>query len=69
MGGRQNQSGGGDSTHQMVKLGLDSVQIGEDVGVIVFQIVQNGRARAVVHKFGAFVEKGGVVFVGLNHKQ
>ncbi len=37
--------------------------------MIVFQIVQDGRAGAVVHKFGALVEKGGVVFVGLDHKQ
>src|SRR5690606_21600629 len=69
VGGTQNQPGGGDGTHQMVKLGLDGVQIREDISVIVFQIVQDGRAGAVVNKFGALVEKGGVVFVGLDHKQ
>ena len=56
----------GHGTHQMVELGLDGRQIGEDVGVIVFEVVQDGRARAVVHELGTLVEKGGVVLVGLD---
>ena len=53
----------------MVELGFYGGEIGEDVGVVVFQIVENGGARAVVDEFAAFVKKGGVVFVGFNHEK
>ena len=53
----------------MVELGLYRTQIGEDVGVVEFQIVQHGGTRAVMHEFGAFVEKGGVVFVGFDDEK
>src|SRR3546814_8343053 len=33
------------------------------------QIVQNGRARAVRNEFGALVEEGRIVFIGLDDEQ
>lgn len=43
--------------HEVVELGLYRAQVGEDVGVVEFQIVQHGGTRAIMHEFGAFVEK------------
>ncbi|CFN25634.1 Uncharacterised protein [Bordetella pertussis] len=67
--GRQHQLAvGRHRAHQVMELGLDGGQIGEDVGVIVFQVVQDGGARPVVHELRALVEKGRVVLVGLDHE-
>ena len=46
-----NQAGGGQGADKVVKLRFDSTQIGEDVGVIEFQIVQNDGARPVMDEF------------------
>ena len=59
---------GGHGAQQVVKLALNRSQIGEDVCVVKLQIVQHGRARAVVHEFAALVEKGGVVLISLDHE-
>src|ERR1044071_5372975 len=53
----------------MVELTLDRRKIVEDIGMIELEIVQHGRSRSVVDKLGAFVEEGGVVFVGFDHEQ
>jgi hypothetical protein len=37
--------------------------------VIVFKVVQNSRARSVVHELGSLIEKGGVVLVGFDDKK
>ena len=55
--------------YEVVELGLYRTQVGKDVGVVEFQIVQHGGTRAVMHKFGALVEKGGVVFVGFDDEK
>ena len=55
--------------HQMMELRLDRGQVGKDVGMVVFEIVQDRRARTVVHEFRALVEERGVVFVGLDHEE
>ncbi len=55
--------------NQMVELALDCSEIVKDVGVIEFQVVQHGCARAVMHELAALVEKGRVVFIGLDHEQ
>ena len=55
--------------YQMMELGLNGAQISKNVGVVEFQIVQNGGTRTVVYKFGAFIEKGGVVFVGFDDEE
>ena len=55
--------------HQMVELCLDGGQIGKDVRVIVFEIVEDAGARAVMHELRALVEVCGVVFVGLDHEE
>ncbi len=54
--------------NQMVKLTLDGGQIVEDVGMIKLEVIQDGRARAVVHELAALVKECSVVFVGFNHK-
>ena len=54
--------------HQVVKLALNGAQVVKDVGVVEFQVVQNGSSGPVVHKLAAFVKKRGVVFVGLDHE-
>src|SRR5690606_2812552 len=61
--------GGRDGTNQMMELSLDGSQIREDVGVIVFQIIENCGARPIVHKLRALVEECSVVFVGLDDEE
>ena len=55
--------------YQMMELGLNGAQIGKNVGVVEFKIVQNGGTRTVVYEFGAFVKKGSVVFVGFDNEE
>ena len=57
------------AAHQMMKLRFDGSEVGKDIGVIKFQVIQYRRARAVVHELGALVEKGRVVLVSFNHKK
>ena len=64
-----NQALLGHGADEMVELGLDGGKVGENVGVVVFEIVEDGGARAVVDEFAAFVEKCGVVFVGFDHEK
>ena len=53
----------------MMELRLDGGEVGEDVGVVEFEIVEYRGARPVVDELGALVEKGGVVFVGLDDEE
>ena len=53
----------------MVELRLDGAQAVEDVRVVVLQIVDDQRARTVMHELGATVEIRGVVFVRLHHEE
>ena len=55
--------------HQMMELGLDRRQVGKDVCVVVFQIVQHQRSRTVMYKLGALVEECSVVLIGLDDKE
>jgi hypothetical protein len=50
----------------VVELALDGGQVVKDVGVVELQVVQDGRARAVVDELAALVEEGGVVLVGFD---
>jgi hypothetical protein len=52
-----------------MELGLDRGQVGKDVGVIVLEVIQDRRARAIVHELRALVGERGVVFVGLDHEE
>jgi hypothetical protein len=54
--------------HQVVELALDRGHVGEDVGVVVLEVVEDRDQRAVVDELAALVEEGGVVFVGLDHE-
>ena len=60
------QAVAGHGAHQMVELGFDRRQVGKDVGVVVFEVVEDRRARPVVDELAALVEEGGVVLVGLD---
>jgi hypothetical protein len=53
----------------VVELGLDGADVREDVGVVVFQVVQHRRLGVVVDELGALVEEGGVVLVGFDHEE
>ena len=64
-----NQAVARDGAHEVVELGLDGGEVGENVGVVVFEVVQNGGTRAVVHELAALVEEGGIVFVGFDHEK
>ena len=58
----------GHRAQQQVELPLDRRDVRIDVGVIVLEVVQDRGARPVVHELRALVEKGGVVFVRLDHE-
>src|SRR5476649_2911838 len=47
----------GHGAHQMVELGLDRAQIGEDVGVIVFEVVEDGGLGVIVDELAALSKK------------
>ena len=49
-----------------MELAQDRIQVVVDVGVIEFDIVDRQSTRTVVDELGALVEKGGVVFIGLD---
>ena len=55
--------------HEMMELRLDRREIGEDVGVIVFEIVEDRGARPVVDELRALVEERRVVLVGLDDEE
>jgi hypothetical protein len=52
-----------------MELGLNGVQIRENVCVIVFKIVQNHGAWPVVNELGASIEVAGVVFVCFRNEE
>ena len=52
--------------HKVVELRLDAGQVGEYVGVVVFEVVEDHSARPVVDKLAALVEQRGVVLVGFD---
>src|ERR1700686_1445638 len=54
---------------QVLELPLDGRQIGVNVGVIVFEIVQHQGARPVVHEFRALVEERGIVLIGFDDEE
>ncbi|KIQ97464.1 hypothetical protein TI01_1009 [Lysobacter sp. A03] len=55
-------------SHQMVELALDRGHVGENVGVVELQIVEDRDQRAVVDELAALVEEGGVVLVRFDHE-
>src|SRR5690606_7365732 len=63
------QAAGRNGAHQVVELTLDGGQVLEDVRVVELQIVQDGRARAVVDELGTLVEEGAVVLVRLDDEE
>ena len=64
-----NQAVAGQGANEMVKLRFDRLDIRENIGMVVFEIVQRQRARVVVNELAALVEKRSVVFVGLDDEE
>ncbi len=56
------------AAHEVMELTLDRGHVGENIGVVVFEIVENRDLRAVVHELAALVEECGVVFVRFDDK-
>ena len=52
-----------------MELGLDGIQVGEDVGVVELEIIEDRGARMVMHELGTLVEKRRVVLIRFNHKK
>src|SRR5690606_59608 len=59
---------GWNSTHQVMKLRFYGVQVGKNIGMVVFEIVQDGRTRTIMHELRTLVEECRVVFVRFNHE-
>ena len=59
----------GHRAHQMMELGFDRAEVGKDVRMIEFEVVQDGRLGPVMNKLAALVEERGVVFVGLDDEK
>ena len=59
----------GHGADEVMELGLDGGHVREDVGVVVFEVVEDRGARPVVHELRALVEERRVVFVGLDHEE
>ena len=56
-------------THQVMELFLNSFQIVKDVRVIELKVIEDQRARAVMHEFRTFVEERTVVLIRFNHEE
>src|SRR5690606_4594482 len=69
IGGTNYQPLRGDGAQQVMKLSLYRCQIGENIGMIVFKIVQYDRTRTIVDELGALIEESRIVFVGFDHEQ
>ena len=52
-----------------MELALDRGHVGEDVRVVVFEVVEDRDARVVMHELRALVEERGVVLVRFNDKR
>lgn len=55
--------------HQVVELFLNGFQVVKNIRVVKLKVVEDQRARAVVHKLGALVEERAVILVGFDHKE
>src|SRR5690606_29357932 len=64
-----NQPVTGDGADQVMKLPLNRRKVGEDVRMIVFQVVDDQRARTEMHEFGALVEERAVVLIGFDNEE
>ena len=52
----------------MMKLGLDRGEVGENIRMVVFEVIDDRRFRAVMNELGPLVEKGRVILICLDHK-
>ena len=56
-----------DAQH-LVKLPENRIHVGVDIRMVEFEVIDDQRARSVMHELGTLVEKRGVVLVGLDHE-
>src|SRR4030095_13534671 len=59
----------GHDSHQLMELALDCRNVWKDIGVIVFDVIDEERASMQVHELRALVEEGGVVLIGFDDKK
>ena len=64
-----NQTVARHGAQQMMKLRFYGREVVENIRMIVFEVIQNRRARMVMHELGTFVEERGVVFVGFDDEE
>src|SRR5690606_29874345 len=64
-----NQPVTGDGADMVGKLPLNPRNAGDDVRVIVAQVVDDQRARTEMHEFGALVEERPVVLIGFDNEE
>ena len=57
------------NAHQVVELFLDRFQVVKNIRVVELKVVEDQRARAVMHELGTLVEERAVVLVGFDHKE
>lgn len=55
--------------HQMVELFLNRFQVVKDIRMIEFKVIEDQRTRAVVDKFGTFIEEGTVILIGFDNEE
>ena len=59
----------GQCTHQVMELRFNSRQIGKNIGMIEFKVIQYHGTRPIVDKLRAFIAKRRVVLVRLNNEK
>ena len=69
VGRRDDEPVSGYGAQKVIELGLDGGEVGEDVRVVVLQVVDDQGTRVVVNELGSSVEVGAVVLVGLHHEE
>src|SRR5215813_11386792 len=52
-----------DQTNEILEGGFDGLEIRKNIGMVKFQVIDNGNFRQVMNELAAFVEKSGVVLV------
>ncbi len=52
-----------------MELAFDRSQIRKNISMIVFKIIEYDGLGLVMHEFGTFIEKSGVVFVRFDNKK
>ena len=63
-----NDTVAGNGTNEVMKLGLDGIQVRIDIYVVKFEVVEDQDIGAVMNKLGPLIKKCGVVFVRFDNE-